>query len=66
MISKGRANKPFTIIAGAPPKQEPILWKHCRIHGTRLIQGYLCPNCGPTIPAIRRVDTVMHEEKKSS
>lgn len=57
---EGRANKPFTIITTSPPKQEdPVLWNHCKFHrDTRLIQGYFCEFCGPTLPATRNVDTI--------
>lgn len=62
-----RANKPFTIIATSKKEGPPVLWKHCRFHrGARLIEGYLCQFCGPTLPAIRTVDVYRNEKEEKS
>ena len=54
-----RQNKPFTVISYTKP-EEPKLHFQCPIHKCRLLEikdkGLWCPlGCGPTIPAIRKV-----------
>lgn len=57
-----RGTKDFTVIA-TPKKMEYLQYFHCRLHkALRIIyiegKGYICQFCGPTLPAIREVDTV--------
>jgi hypothetical protein len=56
-----RQNKPFTVI---PYKkyEEPKQYLHCKFHiGRRLLFNGFCPECGPTLPATRKVFRFMKQ-----
>jgi hypothetical protein len=65
---KLRGNKGFTILTTPAPKQEDkVRWNSCRFHpGTKLIRGFLCEFCGPTLPAMRIVDVIPYEKEEKS
>jgi hypothetical protein len=54
-VSLMRANKEFTVI---PWKtyEEPKQHLHCKYHiYQRLLSNGFCPECGPTLPAVKTI-----------